>query len=353
MAETATEPFTPPAPAAPRPAPASLKRFTSSALVAALAVSLVAIAPSMGSHFRYVVSLGLIYFCATSGYTVLVGTSGQFAFAQGAFFAAGAYGVAVLTGSKYHWSFPVVVLLVALTCFLAGYLLALLCTRMSGIYLAFGTLAFQYTAALAIISLESITKGSRGIAVEPMSLLGYLVDSEVKLLVAIVIAACAFAVVLRNLLRSDVGRSWLALRDSEPAARAAGINVRSYRALAFAISAVTAGLAGVLFAEVSGFITPDSFSLELSITFFAIIVLGGMGSVPGALAGSAVLALAPEVLRPLKDYRQLFFGLVIVLSIRFLPGGLASIPRTVTGAVRRGRQGRDRRRVQRDGIPAA
>jgi branched-chain amino acid transport system permease protein len=303
-------------------------------IAGALVLATIIGAPLLTGYQRYLLEIVLVYFVATSGYTVLVGSSGQFAFSQGAFFAGGVYILSVLSGPKHQLPIVISVLAVLLATVVVGYVLALLCVRMAGIYLAFGTLSFQFTVTWALVAFESETQGSRGITVPPLSFFGFDVDSDLKLLYTVLAVACVLALLLRNLLRSATGRAWLTLKSSEPAARAAGIPVRHLRALAFAISAVTAGIAGVLYGETSGYVTPDDFGLGLSIAFFAIIVLGGLGSLPGALIGSLVVVIVPEVLRPLHQFRQLFYGLVIVVSILFLPGGLTGLVGVATRIMR-------------------
>jgi len=136
-----------------------------------------------------------------------------------------------------------------------------------------------------------------------------------------------------NLKRSMLGRSMLALREDEAAAQALGVNTMVVKIQAFVLSAAFAGLAGAMYAHWVGFISPDSFTIDLSIGVFSMVLVGGVGSVPGVVFGAVLLTFLPEYLRFMKDYYRLIYGAILILFIVFLPGGIASL--ASSAAVRR------------------
>ncbi|MGQ9699526.1 MAG: branched-chain amino acid ABC transporter permease [Candidatus Bipolaricaulaceae bacterium] len=139
-------------------------------------------------------------------------------------------------------------------------------------------------------------------------------------LVWVLVALCALA--LRHLQRSRIGRAWNYIREDELAAEAMGVNVRALKLLAFVLGASLAGLAGNVFAAKMRMVSPDSFAFMESCLMFCIVLLGGMGSIPGTIVGAAFVVLFPEIFRPLVQYRLLFFGLALAATMYFRPGGL-------------------------------
>jgi branched-chain amino acid transport system permease protein len=128
-----------------------------------------------------------------------------------------------------------------------------------------------------------------------------------------------------RILASPIGRAWRAIREDRPAAHAAGLPVRRYLLTAFAMAGCCAGAAGSLYAFLHRYISPDSFRLDTSFLLLAIVVLGGMGNLAGAIIAAAILALLPELLRDFADFRMILFGLALLLTLRFRPQGLAGV----------------------------
>jgi len=189
------------------------------------------------------------------------------------------------------------------------------------------TLAFGFVVVEAILNLDGLTRGNDGLRV-PAARLGpwaLATDGARYYLVLVVGAAMVWAAL--NLVRTRTGRALLAIRESEVAAQASGIHVARYKTLAFVISALYTGVAGGLFAFVVGFLSPDAFDVFLSVDFIAMIILGGLGSVPGSMAGAAVLTVLNDSLAGFQNYRPLVFGAILIASMLFMPGGIASAAR--------------------------
>nr|MDQ3579769.1 branched-chain amino acid ABC transporter permease [Actinomycetota bacterium] len=151
---------------------------------------------------------------------------------------------------------------------------------------------------------------------------GRELPSGVLYYVLIILLVAVVMLVFANLKNSRIGRSWIAIREDEDAARAMGINTGKAKILAFMIGAMLAGLAGAVFAHKTSTVAYESFQFIESVTLLAAVILGGMGSIPGAVLGAALLLVLPEKLREFADYRLMLFGLALVLIMRFRPQGL-------------------------------
>jgi ABC-type branched-subunit amino acid transport system permease subunit len=286
-----------------------------------------------------------IYVLLAIGLNVVVGWAGLLDLGFIAFFAIGSYTTAYLTNSLpiHPPSWLVLPPLAAipfavLICLIAGVLLGAPTLRLRGDYLAIVTLGFGEIIRIVANNANSVTNGSRGTAVDPSRGVNNVPHPAIHigplritwglnqlqywylLLVLVVIVVVLF----RRLENSRLGRAWAAIREDEIAAQATGMNTFRVKLLAFAIGASTSGLAGVFFGSYIGFFTPDNFVLNNSILVVAYVVFGGMGSLPGAMAGAALLTWLPEFLKsqvPAPD-RQMWIGAVVLLMMIFRPAGL-------------------------------
>ncbi|MDR1050387.1 MAG: high-affinity branched-chain amino acid ABC transporter permease LivM [Deltaproteobacteria bacterium] len=315
-----------------------------------LAVLLLVMAsvPFMASP--YVVSVmvtALIYVALGLGLNVVVGVSGLLNLGYVAFYAMGAYTYALLC-TQLGWGFWLCLPLGALTATLMGLLLGFPVIRLSGDYLAIVTLSFGEITRLVLTNL-AVTNGPRGISnIRPPGFFGlnlnggpkdFLVstlgmnpamDVNKVLIYFVILGLVVLTIVcVFRLENSRLGRAWLAMREDEVACQAMGINRVSAKLTAFALGSTWAGLAGVVFASQITFINPASFSFLESIMILSIVVLGGMGSIPGVIIGAAVLIILPEQLRFISQYRMLVFGALMVLMMVFRPGGLIQSVREV------------------------
>ncbi|MCY4192347.1 MAG: branched-chain amino acid ABC transporter permease [Rhodospirillaceae bacterium] len=278
-------------------------------------------------------SQAMSFAVAGLGLMLLVGFTGQVSLGHAAFFGIGAYAQAWLL-SVLPISFLVAMPIAAAMTGIIGLLLAIPLLRMTGIYLAIGTLALSIVLEQILKNWKSVTGGFDGKAVEPASIMGYQFNPDswdfyyVSLAILILVL-----VICANLLRSPTGRAMVAVRDSEISARSMGVNVARTRITAYAISTAITGLGGALFAHKLQYLAPDGFNLIISITFLLMIVVGGLGSLQGAVLGALVVTLIPQAITVAKDYlpdaiahqpglEPGIFGLILVVFILYEPLGI-------------------------------
>jgi branched-chain amino acid transport system permease protein len=321
-----------------------------------------------GNTWVRTLDFALLYIMLALGLNIVVGYAGLLDMGFIAFYAVGAYLAALLSSPHLLLQFPAlaallpeglhtsILLILPLAALLAagcGVVLGAPTLRLRGDYLAIVTLGFGEIIRILLRNLDrpvNLTNGPKGISsVDPVNLLGlnlartqeifglrlpsvYLYYYLFAALVLLILFACL------RLQDSRIGRAWMAIREDEDAAQAMGVNTRRLKLLAFAIGAAFGGLSGALFASFQGFVSPESFTLNESIAVLAMVVLGGMGHVPGVILGCVLLAALPEALRatmgPLQQalfgqvlldpeiIRQLFYGLALILVMLYRPAGL-------------------------------
>jgi branched-chain amino acid transport system permease protein len=204
-------------------------------------------------------------------------------------------------------------------------ILALPVLRMRGDYLAITTLGFGEIIRLVALSdwMRPWVGGAQGILQIPNARIGSLVFARPEMIYYLLLAASLLVLIVSvRLNNSRIGRQWMAMREDEDAAKSAGIDTMMAKLLAFALSAASGGLAGAIFATKLGTIFPHSFSLLISINALAVIIVGGMGSIPGIVLGALVLVGLPELLREFAEYRLLFYGILLVFMMLKRPEGL-------------------------------
>lgn len=267
----------------------------------------------------------LIYVILALGLNIVIGLGGLLQLGFAAFYAVGAYTYALL---NFHFgvSFWIALPLGATASMIFGILLAIPVLRLRGDYLAIVTLAFGEITRIVLTNWDRLSFGPSGIKGIPrpklfgidMTLSGTL---NLTYFVCIALVVVTIFVVSR-LENSRIGRQWVAMGEDDVAARAMGVNTTKAKLTAFAIGAFWAGLAGVLFAARTTFVNPDSFRVWESVLILCMVVLGGMGSIPGVIVGALILILLPEYLRAFSDYRLLLFGAILVVMMVFRPSGL-------------------------------
>ena len=307
-----------------------------STAIGALVVAVLAVgAAFLGSYPVYLMSLAMINVIAAVGLNLLTGNSGQISLCHSSFMAIGAYG-ATLMSARLGLPFWVAIPAAAALAALLGALLGAPASRLRGIYLALATLGFLQIVQIVIEEFAGVTGGVRGLSVPKPNVAGVPVTEYARFL--IVLGTCAFAIwTARNLLAARIGREFDAVRQSPHAAQALGVSVRRVRLTAFALSAAYAGVAGGLLAITVGFIDPVEFGVSASLRQITFIVVGGMGSVAGSVIGAAVLSALPEALRPVKEYSDLIYTLILLGFLIFLPHGLVTLLARVRTAWRRPR----------------
>jgi ABC-type branched-subunit amino acid transport system permease subunit len=288
-----------------------------------------------GSYWNYIIGTVGIYVILGLGLNIITGLAGQLVLGYVAFFAIGAYTVALLTAAQPHhlqWNFWIVLVIGVLLSGLTGILLGLPILRLRGDYLAIVTLGFGEIIRIMLRSdlLTPLTAGPKGVRdIAGPTLFGHPFTSDVEFLYLILLAMLLIIFITNRLQNSRAGRAWVAIREDEIAARATGINTFQSKLLALAIGAAFAGLAGVLFASRNQFTGPEDHSLMVSINVLALVIVGGMGSLPGIILGAFALKGLPEILRELENYRLMVFGALLVVMMILRPEGLwpASRPR--------------------------
>jgi ABC-type branched-subunit amino acid transport system ATPase component/ABC-type branched-subunit amino acid transport system permease subunit len=292
---------------------------------------LVAVAPQLNGYHAFVLAQVALLALVGIGLNVLIGLSGQMSFGHVGFYAIGAYAVAVLTTAQ-GWSFwPAWAVGAALSAVL-GALLALPALRVKGPYLAMITIAFGFVVEHSAVELRGLTGGQNGLMGIMGPAFGEVRGERAMAIIAVVAAAVALAA-YALLSRGSWGLALRAARDSEVAAESIGLQPLALKTVAFAVSAALAGLAGGLYAPLSGFVTPQSFGFSQSLLFVLVVVIGGSGTVAGPIIGALVVGLLPEMLSGLEEYRLLFFGALLLVVLWAAPQGLVGLMRAVAGWV--------------------
>jgi branched-chain amino acid transport system permease protein len=309
------------------PGPRTLLRRGS---VAAFGLMLVALPQVVGPFPSDVLNTAGIYILMGLGLNIVVGFAGLLDLGYVAFYAIGAYTMAFLTSPfgftgleiSFWAALPIIVIVVAIS----GLLIGTPVLRLRGDYLAIVTLGFGEIVRILFASdwLTQYTGGAQGVLgiAEPTLINGWPTRAPQEfyyVVLAFVVVAAFVAIRLAN---SRAGRAWTAMREDEQVAEATGINTTYAKLLAFGLGAVFAGLGGALFASKIGVIFPTSFSILVSITALAIVILGGAGSIRGVIVGALVLTGLPELLREFDDYRLLLYGAVLVAMMLLRPEGL-------------------------------
>ncbi len=255
---------------------------------------------------------------------VVLGEVGLFDFGHAGFYAIGAYTTAIL---NTMFGVPIFVLIPisALAAGLFAYLVVSPVIHLRGDYLLIVTIGFGEIVRIGLINNPwGLTGGSNGVVgiENPVIAPGLVIDTSLGFYVLIWCLVALTIIGLKNLQHSHVGRAWNCIREDEIAAKATGINVRGYKLLAFVLGAALAGVAGNVYASKMMVISPHSFTFMESALFFCIVLIGGMGSIPGVIVGAAAISLFPEVFRGFAEYRMLFFGAIMVAMMVFRPAGI-------------------------------
>lgn len=275
-----------------------------------------------------ITNMALISAIAVLGLQLIVGYTGQFSFGHAAFYGVGAYASTLLT-TKAGVPFLLAVPLAACAAGLVGLLVAPV-LRLSGHFLAIATLALGEIIYLLMLNWKWLTNGAYGIYGVPLPSIGkYELESEEDFFCLISAALAVTYFLLRRLTRSRFGRALVAVRENELAALACGIPADRQKIKAFVVGSACGGLAGALYAHYIAYINPESFHFLTSVQMVTMVVIGGLGSMPGGIVGALVVTLLPEVLRALADYRLVVYGSLLVLFMMYLPGGLSDIGRRV------------------------
>jgi branched-chain amino acid transport system permease protein len=290
----------------------------------------VLVLPLLGPYPSEVLNMVGLYVLMGLGLNIVVGFAGLLDLGYVAFFAIGAYTMGVLTSPEIQWlgvqfTFWTALPIAALLATLSGIILGTPVLGMRGDYLAIVTLGFGEIIRLLALSdwLKPYVGGSNGITLIPKAVVGPVELATPQSLYYLIVVGClVVAFVSTRVKDSRLGRAWMALREDEDVAQAMGIDLVRTKLLAFATGAAFAGLGGAIFASKLTSIYPHSFNLLISINVLCLIIVGGMGSVPGVVVGSLALVGLPEILREFAEYRLLMYGAALVGMMLLRPEGL-------------------------------
>lgn len=275
-------------------------------------------------YFVYVITIIFIYSIAAIGLNVLTGLTNQISLGHAGFFAVGAYSVGIY--SKFlQIGFFLSFILTLITAVVFGFLIALPTLRLRGLYLAIITLAFGLVIERVAYFWTPVTGGANGIVIDSPSIFGFSIDIDLRLYYFVLFFLVILSLLYFNIYRSVIGKRFVAINNSEIASSSVGIYPRDYKILAFIVSAIFGATSGSLYGVTLGFITVDHFDFFLSVSFLAMIIIGGLGSKYGPYLGAAFIVLLPEMLRGLDEYYYLAYGLSIVIIFMFWRTGLAGI----------------------------
>jgi branched-chain amino acid transport system permease protein len=308
-------------------------------MLAAAAIVIAALLPLGAKNFiLFQLTLAMVYGIAILGLCLLTGINGQFSLGHSAFFALGAYTAAIMMdrfGINYLWTLPTA----GIVCLVFGFLFGVPALRLHGIYLALATfsLAVATPQILKSTPLEPWTGGVQGIVIlKPDAPFGLPLSPDqwlyyLTLLVVVVMFGAA-----ANLINSRTGRALIAIRDNPIAARAMGVDISLYKSLTFGVSAFYTGVAGALGAIVIQFVAPDSFTFSFAIALFVGLVVGGVGSIPGALFGGLFVLFVPNIAEHFsKGLAGAIYGLILIVVIYLMPSGAAGLVKLVVNKLTR------------------
>lgn len=291
------------------------------AIVGAFSIPLLA-----DSYSQYVVNLVLVNVVVAIGLNIVMGFAGQLSFAHSAFMGIGAYAT-VLLMSRVGLPFILALPLAGIATGLLGFLVGLPAVRVRGLYLALLTIAFLSFCSWVFVHWKEVTLGSTGMRVPRVSVGGIPLATDQAKYYAILAATAVMVWLATAIVRSRWGRAFVMVREVELAAQANEINVMTTKAIAFGISAAYAAVGGGLFALAIDFLVPSSFGLLQMVTQFAMVLIGGLTSIVGAMIGALLLSILPELLREFRGAEEIAYGVLIVVFILFMPDGIAGLLR--------------------------
>ena len=287
-------------------------------------------------HLTSIMNLIFIAVIGAVSLNLLTGVCGQISLGHGAFIGVGAYAAGQCT--LHGVPFPLAILVAGLITAMVGMVFGVPSLRLKGIYLAIATLAAQLVLEYVFLHGGVLTGGSNGLLLEPPNILGFSFDTDARMYYLLFFFAAASLLMVSNIMRTKYGRAFVSIRDFYLSAEIVGVNLFWYKLVAFGVSSFLAGVAGGLWGHYTGYISAEQFNIGLSISYLAMIIIGGLGSVIGSVFGAVFIVLLPEVLNVLANslgayfpdiaqsivaLREGVFGLVLILFLIFEPEGLA------------------------------
>jgi branched-chain amino acid transport system permease protein len=298
------------------------------AAVALMALPPIAVAvfgPMLETYPLRILDQILLYAMLGMGLNIVVGFAGLLDLGFVAFYAIGAYSYALLASDQFglHLPFPLILLIGGSLAGIAGVLLGIPVLRLRGDYLAIVTLGFGEIIRLLMNNLDWATNGPQGVSrIDAASILGWQLATPQDFLYLLLGLVVVLFLLVWRLQNTALGLTLAAVREDQDAARGCGVNTTQVKLAAFGTSAAIGGLAGVVFAAMQQFVSPESFTFWESLMVVMVVVIGGPGNPFGPILGATLLVLVPELLRAYEDYRQLLYGTALVAAILLRPGGL-------------------------------
>ena len=287
---------------------------------------------------EYILNVGVlagIYVILTMGLNITNGWTGLMSFGYAAFYGIGAYTAAILA-TRYGMPFWVTFVAAGIVAGLMGMAIAVPTLRLKGIFLALVTIGFQEIVFLVTLNWTSLTRGPMGIpGIPPPSLGGYGFTSNREYFYLILALNVVMIFVVSRIMDSRLGRTFIAIREDEVAAQSVGIPVFPAKVLSFVISTVMAGVAGAFFAHHARFVSADSFRLDETFVVLTMLIVGGMGTLVGPIIGAVFLVILPEISRFMVQFRELVYGVILIVVILFRPQGIAGIPGIIHSPTKR------------------
>jgi branched-chain amino acid transport system permease protein len=295
--------------------------------VAVAAVALPLVLP--GSYHQHVLVLAGIFVLMALGFDLVLGYLGELSLGHAAFFGIGAYATALLA-RNLAVPFPLDLLLAGAITGVFGLLIGGPSLRLKGPYFAIVTFGFAEILRLLALNWTSVTRGPMGLPDVPHAHLGpYVIKTELGYYYVVLALVGLAVLVTRRLLDSTVGHAFLAIRENEELAAAAGVATFRLKVVGFAIGMVFTGMAGSVYARYVHFVDPTALSFYFTVTVVSMVILGGQGSIAGTILGAVLLTLLPEYLRVAERARLVIFGAFLMLAIVFMPNGLRGLWRRV------------------------
>jgi len=282
-------------------------------------------------YYLHIIIMSGIFVLLASSMNLITGCTGRLNLGHAAFYGIGAYASTLLV---MRLGFPVwlAMFLAGLITIFFGILIGVPCLKLKGAYLAITTLAFGEITRLAMMNLVGLTNGPlgiRGIPNPPPIILGGSLaisfESKTSYYYLLLALCLVCLVIIRRLLSSQIGRTFVAIREDEVRAETVGIDTTHIKMMNFALGAFFAGLAGAFYAHYVRFISPDTFTLNETFTILTMVVIGGLGTFYGPIIGGILFTFLPELLRAIADYRMMIYGLMMSVAIIFMPEGIIGV----------------------------
>lgn len=277
-------------------------------------------------YFLRLINMGIIYAILAVSLNFVLGYAGQISLGHAGFFGIGAYTSALITHGASGAMFWPAFLASGVTAGIAGAIIGVPALRLKGHYLAFGTLGFGEIVRIVLFNWREVTRGTDGISGIPSpKLFSFEFDTDQKYFFLVLTVLVIVLIASYRTQRSKFGREFAAIRDAEMAAGTTGVNVTRMKILAFVISSVIAGFAGALYANLVGFLSPDTFTFEVTAQVLSMVLIGGMGTTFGPVLGAIFIMALPEMLRVSKEYYQVIYGAGVAFTVLFLPQGILGL----------------------------